>query len=61
MNQIGIVKSLILLIITTINMAIIVYVLFSSMCGSACGCVRQYEHHSTLPQLLPSMYDFMID
>ena len=31
------------------------------MYGSACGCVRQYEYHSTLPNLLPSMYDFMID
>ena len=25
------------------------------------GCVRQYEYHSTLPHLLPSMYGFMID
>ena len=25
----------------------------SSMCGSVCGCVRQYEYHSTLLYLLP--------
>ena len=31
------------------------------MCGSARRCVRQYEYHSTLLHLLPSMYDFMID
>ena len=24
-------------------------------------CACQYEHHSTLPHLLPFMYDFMID
>ena len=53
------VKSLILIIVTTINITIIIYTFFL-MCGSACGCVRQYEYHSTLPHLLPSMYDFMI-
>ena len=31
------------------------------MSVSACMCVRQYEYHSTLPHLLPPMYDFMID
>ena len=44
---------------TTINMAILMY--FYPMWVSACGCARQYEHHSTLPHLLPLMYDFMID
>ena len=33
---------------------------FFSMYGCACGCVRPYEYHSTLPHLLPSMNDFMI-
>ena len=50
-----------LLIITKINMTIIIYIYFFSMCGSACGCVRQYEYRTTFPHLLPSMYDFMID
>ena len=31
------------------------------MYGSACGCVRHYKYYSTLPHLLPPMYDFMID
>ena len=31
------------------------------MYGSACECVRQYEYHSTLQHLLPSMYDLMMD
>ena len=31
------------------------YIYFFSMCGFASGCVRQYEYHSTLPHLLPSM------
>ena len=31
------------------------------MYESACGCVPHYEYDSTLPHLLPSMYDFMID
>ena len=31
------------------------------MNGFVCESVRQYEYHSTLLHLLPSMYDFMID
>ena len=46
---------------TTINMAILIYIIFFPIRVSACGCARQYEHHSTLPHLLPFMYDFMID
>ena len=46
---------------TTINMANLMYIIFFPMWVSACGCVRQYEHHSTLPHLLPFMYDFMTD
>ena len=60
LTKLIIVKSLILIIITSINMTNIINIFFS-MYGSACGCVRQYEHHSTLHYLLPSMYDFMID
>ena len=33
---------MILIIITTMNMTIIIYILFF-MYGSVCGCVRQYE------------------
>ena len=47
-----------------INMTIIMYIyILFSMYGSAYGCVRQYEYHSTLPHkiLLPSVYDLMID
>ena len=41
----------------TINMAFIIYKknLCVAQCGSACLCARQYEHHSTLPHLLPFM------
>ena len=42
-----IVKSLILIIITTINMPIIIYVYFFSMYGSACGCVRRVSQYFT--------------
>ena len=34
---------------------------FFFLCGSACGCVRQYENPSTLPHLLPSTYEVMYD
>ena len=59
-----IIVVMIILIIKTLPQLILqllyIYILFF-VCGSACGCVRQYEHHTTLPHLLPSMYDFMID
>ena len=57
-----IVKSLILIIITTINdYFIYIYTYTFFMYGSACGCVRQYVYQRVSPHLLPSMYDFMID
>ena len=53
-----IVKSLILLIIAKINMAIIIYMIFLLCVGLRVGV---YVNTSTLPHLLPPMYDFMID
>ena len=35
--------------------------IYNFLYGSACGSVRQYEYHSALPHLLPSMFDFIID
>ena len=62
MNQIDKCKTVDSLCHTTINMATLMYIYFFRY-----ECLRVDVHvstsimHSTLPHLLPFMYDFMID
>ena len=56
-----IVKQLILFIIPQ-SIWLFEWTLFYLSIGvSACGCARQYEHHTILPHFLPFIYDFRID